>query len=172
MLFRALIDRLLGYDDLQKSADNSAKLSRMSYEKYPGLLDILIGLLKPQERDTVFGVSGIQTEGVFPALQILQRAPPPPSRQQEVGRLILELVRNKNWHVRVMAARTYAVIQDPIQALDEMKMVPDSDGQLYRPASQNELHGNLLVFKHSLPGYLQACKGEMQEVLVMSSIIH
>lgn len=150
MLFRALIDRLLGYDDLQRSSQQSIKFARISYDKYPGLLDAMVGLLKPQNQGSHLDLSDLRTEAVFPVLQILQRAPPPLSRQQEISGLIISLARSKNWHVRVMAAKTFVVIQEPTVALANARMAPHNQRDFDARKSQNEVHGNLLILKHSL----------------------
>lgn len=159
MLFRALIERLLGSDDLRRS-EHEIKFAKFSYENYPGLLEILIGLLRPQRQGDQIDISAVRIESMFPALQILQRAPPPQSRRQEVSRLVHQLAGSKNWHVREMAARTFAHIQDANLALADAGMLPDSNGNFNSPTSQNKLHGNLLILKYSVSAYLNTLKGE------------
>jgi hypothetical protein len=86
MLFKALIERLLGSSEAQDwKEQDRAKTSRFSYDNYPSLLSILSGLLDPtgpikqtletsSESSNPFDLHG--AEGVFPALQILRRDHP------------------------------------------------------------------------------------------------
>ncbi|CAN9238129.1 unnamed protein product [Alternaria alternata] len=86
MLFKALIERLLGSDEAQDWKERErAKTSRFSYDNYPSLVKILIELLEPSSDVRIMetpeaGSSPMDlhgAEGVFPALQILRQARPP-----------------------------------------------------------------------------------------------
>ncbi|KAL1796750.1 hypothetical protein ACET3X_005290 [Alternaria dauci] len=86
MLFKALIERLLGSDEAQDWKEQErARTSRFSYDNYPSLVTILIELLEPSSDVKIMetpeaGSSPMDlhgAEGVFPALQILRQARPP-----------------------------------------------------------------------------------------------
>ncbi|TID14586.1 HEAT repeat protein-like protein [Venturia nashicola] len=85
MLFRAVIDRLLGSTDSQNHDDDGEfKTARITYNDYPKLLDIITELLRPAS-DAFERIDGA-LESVFPALKIIQRMPPP---EHEQKRLVL-----------------------------------------------------------------------------------
>ncbi|KAK8237864.1 putative death-receptor fusion protein-domain-containing protein [Phyllosticta capitalensis] len=148
MLFRALIDRLLGSGTTQnwKETDH-LKLSRLSYKKYPNLLDIITSLLNPSLRNNSNGndLSSTALEGVFPALQILQRAEPPPERKAEIQALVFKLTASSHWHVRDMAARTIVSLLDVEERVEWYLWLLEMPMQ-----GQNALHGRLLTAKYLL----------------------
>ncbi|KAK7544770.1 putative death-receptor fusion protein-domain-containing protein [Phyllosticta citribraziliensis] len=142
MLFRALIDRLLGSGTTQnwKETDH-LRISRLSYRKYPNLLEIIISLLSPRSRaGSRNELTSTALEGVFPALQILQRAKPPPERKEEIQALVFKLTASSHWHVRDMAARTIASLLDPEERVEWYLWL------LELPTHRkNALHGRLLA---------------------------
>ncbi|KAF1983102.1 hypothetical protein K402DRAFT_407216 [Aulographum hederae CBS 113979] len=157
MLFRALIDRLLGNTELRDWDGVTESLStQFSYDKFPEILPIVLELLTPQGRDTESGLSpnnAASLEGVFPALLILQRAQPPQEQLQQIEKAVFHLTSNPHWHVRNMAARTYCkLLQKDLyfQAFSEIAAHVDI-------RKQNNLHGRILCL-----GYL--LKSEIQNV--------
>lgn len=151
MLLRALIDRLFGTNESQASDFNHSNASRMSYHRYPNLLEIVVALLRTRERDlkndrTNQAVKTQTLESVFPALEILRRAPPPAERVEEIRGLVENLLRSRDWHVRDMAARVMA----------RLSVLYPRDGDLSdlllhcRVNGQNELHGRLLSVQYIL----------------------
>ena len=73
MLFRAVIDRLLGTNDAYVE-DEVATKRRVDFEHHQDLLELVIGLLSTAPTSMNSG-EGARNEGVFPALQLLQRLP-------------------------------------------------------------------------------------------------
>lgn len=149
MLFRALIDRLLGSSTTQNWKETDRlKITRLSYAKYPNLLDIIVQLLTPRQQE----LTNTALEGVFPAFQILHRARPPADRRAEIQQLVFSLTASSHWHVRDMAARTLAALLGPeervewILALIEMPF-----------ARQNALHGVLSSVKYLVK---EMCEGD------------
>jgi hypothetical protein len=139
MLFRALIDRLLGSADSQNWSDDTITPStaRISYDDFPELLDIVLNLLRPGADQLSMATSAL--ESVFPALKLIQRIPPPSTRRDEVRELILRLCGSSHWHVRDMAARTYATLAPPADSMGlAMALLPNLK------LSQNLVHGRLL----------------------------
>lgn len=144
MLFRALIDRLLGSSTTQNWKETDRlKITRLSYKKYPHLLDIIVQLLTPRRQAGVSELTNTALEGVFPAFQILQRARPPVERRTEIQGLVFNLTSSSHWHVRDMAARTLAALLGAeervewVLALLEMQF-----------PTQNALHGMLSSVKY------------------------
>ncbi|KAF2803660.1 uncharacterized protein BDZ99DRAFT_546992 [Mytilinidion resinicola] len=155
MLFKALIERLLGTGDTQNWKEKRfTRTSRLSYDRFPNLLDIVVRLMTLGEpsRDAIeasFSISSRKTdqamEAVFPALQILQQAPPPSAKEDDIRLLVLELTKAPYWYIRDMAARTWVSglrshdFLDKIQAL----LAQTSIGQ-------HAIHGKLLCLRYGL----------------------
>jgi hypothetical protein len=158
MLFKALIERLLGSDEAQDWKDqNRTKSSRFSYNKYPHLLSILSNLLDPtgplqKSMTSTTGTSPMDlhgAEGVFPALQILRQAPPPDPHRQAIAKSVIYLLSSPHWHLRDMAARTLVSLHLPHEYYNAMKMLL----QIIE-ATHNKQHGMLLTLKYMLRQYL------------------
>lgn len=139
ILFRALIDRLLGSSDSQNWSEKSQAINkpRFSYGDFPDLLEIVLELLSPDSVRLTSAQNAL--ESVFPALKLIQRMPPPQSRHAEVRVLVLRLCQSPHWHVREMAAKTFVGLiagQDTIDAISGLVPSPGSP--------QNLIHGRLL----------------------------
>ncbi|EKG10898.1 Armadillo-like helical [Macrophomina phaseolina MS6] len=165
MLFRALIDRLLGSSTTQNWKETDRlKITRLSYKKYPNLLDIIVQLLTPRRQGGLSELTNTALEGVFPAFQILQRARPPVERRAEIQGLVFNLTSSSHWHVRDMAARTLATLLSAeervewILALLEVQFV-----------KQNALHGILSSVKYLVKEMCQATKAGSRDDLELVS---
>jgi hypothetical protein len=137
MLFRAVIDRLLGTNDAYVE-DEVATKRRVDFEHHQDLLQLVIGLLSTAPTSVSSG-EGARNEGVFPALQLLQRAHMPEAKRAEVQEAVLALTASPSWHVRDKAARTYASfipVETTSAVLEQLLAGPRGD--------HNALHGALL----------------------------
>lgn len=137
MLFRAVIDRLLGTNDAYVE-DEVATKRRVDFEHHQDLLELVIGLLSTAPTSMSSG-EGARNEGVFPALQLLQRAHMPESKRTEVQVAVFALTASPSWHVRDKAARTYASfvpVETTSVVLEQLLAGPKSD--------HDALHGALL----------------------------
>lgn len=144
MLFRALIDRLLGSSTTQNWKETDRlKITRLSYKKYPNLLDIIVQLLTPKRQGGATELTNTALEGVFPAFQILQRAKPPAERRAEIQQLVFALTASSHWHVRDMAARTLAALLGPEERVEWVLALLEMPFQ-----RQNALHGVLSSVKY------------------------
>lgn len=153
MLFKALIERLLGSSEAQDwKEQDRAKTSRFSYDNYPSLLSILSALLDPAgplkqtlqhttESSNPFDLHG--AEGVFPALQILRQARPPTTELGSIRTSVEKLLASGHWHMRDMAART-------VVSLLPSHEVYDAAFEMLRNeySSTNTQHGVLLAVKY------------------------
>ncbi|KAI4907790.1 hypothetical protein J4E90_009197 [Alternaria incomplexa] len=153
MLFKALIERLLGSDEAQDWKERErAKTSRFSYDNYPSLVKILVELLEPSGDLKIMetpesGSSPMDlhgAEGVFPALQILRQARPPGDLTKIRG-LVRDLLPSPHWHMRDMAARTYVSLGTTNESYPELSPILDTV-----TSDHNEQHGRLLVVKYLL----------------------
>ncbi|KAL1643907.1 hypothetical protein SLS58_004581 [Diplodia intermedia] len=152
MLFRALIDRLLGSGTTQHWKDTDRlKITRLSYNKYPNLLDIIVQLLTPKRQGGATELTNTALEGVFPAFQILQRARPPVERRAEIQQLVFGLTASSHWHVRDMAARTLAALLAPEERVEWVLALIEMPFQ-----RQNALHGMLLSVKYLVKDMCEA----------------
>ncbi|KAF2002414.1 HEAT repeat protein-like protein [Amniculicola lignicola CBS 123094] len=176
MLFKALIERLLGSDEAQDWKElERTKTSRFSYENFPSLTGILSALLDPEGPLRATGVVVVSTspfdlhgaEGVFPALQILQQAPPPEEERSAISALVLNLVKSPHWHLRDMAARTLVALQRPDEYFETMIALLSSV-----QGSHNAQHGFLLSIKYMLRKYLrtQYDEDEMEDFMTKLSV--
>lgn len=155
MLFKALIERLLGSSEAQDwKEQDRAKTSRFSYDNYPSLLGILADLLNPSgplketiesssEGSNPFDLHG--AEGVFPALQILRQARPPTNELAPIRASVEKLLASPHWHMRDMAARTVVSLLPPHEMYDAaFKMLSEDHSSI------NTRHGVLLAVKYMM----------------------
>lgn len=162
MLFRSLIDRLLGSDETQNGAASSSTLAgrRMSYQNHPGLLELMVQLLTLVQESH----SQLSTEAIFFVLDLLRRAPPPENERDAIRMHILQIMGNTNWHIRDIAARTFA-------AFAPQKKVPETIEMLLSTIKleQNNLHGHLLCVKYLVKDVLKFSSIEqVQQLLVVT----
>ncbi|KAK5726895.1 hypothetical protein LTR15_002785 [Elasticomyces elasticus] len=140
MLFRAVIDRLLGTSDAHID-DHGQVQKQLSVDQHPQLLSVVLWLLRAP-----FDVSKMTTarsEGVFPALQLLQRLEIPETQAAAARQAVFALMGNSQWHVREKAARTYASLIASRETCQEFERLLD-----ITTISQNALHGALLSARH------------------------
>jgi hypothetical protein len=150
MLFKALIDRLLGSTDSQNWSDESTTRSlRFTYRDAPGLLDIVIKLLRRSAEQPHLESTAV--ESAFPALKLLQIVPLPAGSRAEIRDLVLQLCGNPHWHVREMAARTHLALVEPENNVSIItSLLPSMN------LCQNQIHGQLLCVRYAVNAVCQA----------------
>src|SRR5436309_8540458 len=132
MLFRALADRLFGTNEPRNKGDIKADsvVTRLSYDKYPGLPGLLKKLLD-QSRDCSSPIGWeLHTAGtapefgapesVFPAMDIIRRAGSPKANDAGLRESILFYMERKIWHIRDMAARTFGSLINRREFIEEV----------------------------------------------------
>ncbi|KAK4898386.1 hypothetical protein LTR27_003982 [Elasticomyces elasticus] len=157
MLFRAVIDRLLGTSDAHID-DHGQVQKQLSVDQHPQLLGVVLGLLRAP-----FDASKMTTarsEGVFPALQLLQRLEVPETQAAAARQAVFALMGSSQWHVREKAARTYASLVASREAHQEFERLLDTT-----TISQNALHGALLSARHILKRSPLASDGNRASIL-------
>jgi hypothetical protein len=155
MLFKALIERLLGSSEAQDWKElERARTSRFSYDDYPSLVEILSNLLNPEgplkqsienTPDSSSPVDLHGAEGVFPALQILRQARPPEENLELIVASVEKLFASPHWHLRDMAARTVVALQPAYQLYSAAFTLLSAEQK-----SHNLQHGTLLAVKHMI----------------------
>jgi len=161
MLFKALIERLLGSSEAQDWKElERARTSRFSYDDYPSLANILTDLLNPEgplkqsienapDSSSPLDLHG--AEGVFPALQILRQARPPESHLGVIVVSVEKLLASPHWHLRDMAARTVVSLRPVHQLYDATFALLSTQTE-----SHNFRHGTLLAVKYMVRKLLQS----------------
>ena len=160
MLFKALIERLLGSDEAQDWNEREmTKTSRFSYYSYPALVGIIKDLLNPEgplkesldtpETNSPMDLHG--AEGVFPALQIMRQAMPPEDDRMTILQSVTKLLSSPHWHLRDMAARTVTALYRSNELLTGVKWLLDNFED-----SSNAKHGKLLCIKYCVVKGLQS----------------
>ncbi|EDN98844.1 hypothetical protein SS1G_13703 [Sclerotinia sclerotiorum 1980 UF-70] len=110
LLLRSLIDCLFGTNENKASIEAGwdGRSTKLSYEKYPNLPEILLKLLNKETintEDTNAPAIGA-IESVFPSLDIIRRAGPPVILCNEIKERVSVHLGSKFWHTRELAART------------------------------------------------------------------
>ena len=151
VLFRALIDRLLplSVSESQNWSEEAAKnTARIPPKDNIQLFKIVLVLLGQAEPST--SISKASLEGVFVALKIIQRIPPPFELREELEQKAWQLCSNAHWHVRDMAARTMSSLwsgEDFVEVV--ARLMPSLE------IGQNTVHGRLLSISYILKSHLR-----------------
>lgn len=157
LLLRSLIDCLFGTGESKHvtEAGWDGHTIRISYNKYPTLPGVLVGLLKSAgPSDLTPGLSSTgAAEAVFPVLDIIRRAGPPDEYRDELFGYIKGYLGSKLWHVREIAARTLCSF---LLSGDWVGTIKDL---IYEPLLRqdyNGLHGALMTAKFVLERKLES----------------
>jgi hypothetical protein len=155
MLFRAVIDRLLGTSEAH--LDDSSELAKpISLAEQPEVLHVLIDILT----DATSGgdQNSSRYEGVFPSLQLVQQARIPEHSRNQIKDAVVVLTASPRWHVRDKAARTYASLVDLPDALLEAAVMLETG-----IISHNSFHGRLLAARYIIAQLSAAVRKESAE---------
>lgn len=157
MLFRAILIRIcratpgagLGFG----GDSGSEPGARVSFEKYPGLLQLLSRLLEPERsiQGSEYGDSTMVTERVFPALELIGEKMPVTVYNVDddltIRRLVLEQFKSPIWGIREHSARVYASLLNVPNILSEIRTLLDVDREV---VTQNYVHGKALCIRFAL----------------------
>ncbi|KAL2064257.1 hypothetical protein VTL71DRAFT_4751 [Oculimacula yallundae] len=133
LLIRGLFDNLFGTttgkDIVEMGWDG--KSTQIDYHRYPALVDLIVNLLEMGTDDAL-----------FPAMDVLRRAGPPPDQQLEIEALVTEQLANNHWHVRSIAADCLSSLRVDQYWEDLVRDFLKSNSR-----SPNQRHGQLMVVK-------------------------
>jgi hypothetical protein len=148
LLLRGLLDTLFGTSESKAlmEAGWDGKANRIHYGRYATLPHVLLGLLQSGRRMILDMSAGATAEAVFPALDIIRRAGPPPTLRDELQRLVVEYLGSPVWHVREMAARTLCSCLLHNEWLQSLLDILERDG-IGTSDPKNSVHGALLTAK-------------------------
>ncbi|GAD96200.1 HEAT repeat protein [Paecilomyces variotii No. 5] len=151
MLFRALLIRMcrsvtgvgLGFGGVSGSESGS----RIPFQRYPGLIDLLCGLLTPAREGSDGKVTTV-TERVFPALELIGEKVPSVSGDEDHGlrELVLYHTKSPVWAIREHAARVYASLLKLPEITNELGILLNDNAS----SRQNCLHGKALCLRFGL----------------------
>ncbi|KLJ08624.1 hypothetical protein EMPG_15944 [Blastomyces silverae] len=159
MLFKALMNRMCrfkaGCSAGLGGSSGSEPGSRIVFQKYPGLIELLGQLLQdpiPNEEQETSSQSwelSIKTERVFPALELIGEKVPSFSGEEEklLRNFVFEQFKSPVWGIREHSARIYASLlgHEEIPAtVCELSTVPHGS------ISQNQIHGTALCIRYAL----------------------
>ncbi|KAL2825227.1 putative death-receptor fusion protein-domain-containing protein [Aspergillus cavernicola] len=151
MLFRALMNRMCR-NDFQGFGGKSGSEpgARVSFQKYPGLVELLSNLLVPPQKEDEPGQAdtAMVTERVFPALELIAEKIPNAADTGDAMLLALirEHLKSPVWGIREHAARVYASLLDRSDILEEIQtLINARDAE-----TQNYLHGESLCIRYAL----------------------
>ncbi|KAK0646502.1 putative death-receptor fusion protein-domain-containing protein [Cercophora newfieldiana] len=146
LLLRSLIDCLLGTGESKATMESGwdGTSVRISYNKYPTLPGVILGLL--QSADTAGNeVSSAAAEAVFPALDIIRRAGPPDEHREKLRGYIEGYLGSKIWLLREIAARTLCSFFLQADWVVEIRKLLGGCGN-----DANRLHGVLMTARFVL----------------------
>ncbi|KIN07335.1 hypothetical protein OIDMADRAFT_108260 [Oidiodendron maius Zn] len=154
LLLRSLIDCFFGTSEskVYTEAGWDGLSIRLSYERYPSLPELLLHLLDTSTNhpDTIRTPNTGAVESVFPTLDIIRRAGPPPTHRDEIFKLVAKHLSSRIWHVREIAARTICTLLLHEGWLSDLIVLIDN----LQP-SKNHIHGSLLAVKFILERRLE-----------------
>lgn len=154
LLLRSIIDSLFGTSESKTftEAGWDGRSIRLSYDRYPSLPELLLKLLdtstsqsEPMKTPTIGAV-----ESVFPALDIIRRAGPPPTHRDKIFAVVSKHLASRIWHVREIAARTICTLLLHDNWLSDVVTLVESLQQ-----SENQVHGILLAVRFILERRLE-----------------
>lgn len=153
MLFRALLTRIcrltLGTKAGFGGVSGAEPGAKISFPKYPGLMELLSKLLASGAGNTGQEGSDIVTERIFPALELIgEKIPSPEDNTDKVLRdLVLEHLKSPLWGIREHASRVYASLMIRGEILTDLQTLL---GFMNAESTENFLHGVALCFRYSL----------------------
>jgi Uncharacterized conserved protein len=152
MLFRALLIRMCrlvpGVGAGFGGVSGSEPGSKISFPKYPGLLELLSKLLASTE-GTITEGTDIITERIFPALELIGEKIPtfPDNYDTMLCDLVREHLKSPVWGIREHAARVYASLLNRTEILEDVRHLVD---RLQGNVTENFVHGTALCVRYAL----------------------
>ena len=153
-MLRSLIDSLFGTSESKvfTEAGWDGRSIRLSYDRYPSLPELLLKLLdtSTSQTEAIRAPTIGAVESVFPALDIIRRAGPPPTHRDKIFKIVARHLSSRIWHVREIAARTTCTLLLQEDWLSRVMLLIEN----LQP-STNQLHGTLLTIKLTLDRRLE-----------------
>ena len=149
MLLKSLLTRLTGgtSSSPQTGLGGYRRASKLTYEKYPVLADLVVHLLQQNLQgtgeDAHLDVQTKFVQDVFPAMEIIERVGVPDSHNNVIKHFLLQQLDSPVWNLREKAAKTLIAMTEEQEILRDI-----ANTFAMGHYSQNGLHGRLLCLKH------------------------
>lgn len=152
MLFRALSSRMHGGTDAASTriSSNHRRFSKLVYEKYQNLPELILGLLISRLKETghMNGESrllahSLEAQRVLPALEIIERSGLPSKNTADIQYFLRQHMRSPIWAIREKSAKTLAAVVQDGDLVAEIQ-----DFLRAGRTGQNALHGSLLCVRY------------------------
>ncbi|KAI9726601.1 MAG: hypothetical protein M1828_000968 [Chrysothrix sp. TS-e1954] len=145
-----LVERMMrSNDNLNDNVHGSKADVRMPLDAYPGLLDLILRLLRMESSHPAAKESGREsayvTELVFPVLDLLRKLTVPASHLVEIRSYVLMVLGNKHWHVRDMAAHVMASALASGSLTNQVEVLLSNVPH----CTTNEMHGRYLSLRYT-----------------------
>ncbi|EDN07477.1 predicted protein [Histoplasma mississippiense (nom. inval.)] len=159
MLFKALMNRMCRFKagcSVGLGGNSGSELgSRIIFQKYPGLIELLAQLLQDSIVNESKGSSSklwelsIKTERVFPALELIGEKVPSFSGDEDkfLKILVFEQFRSPVWGIREHSARIYASL---LRHEEILASVCELSAVSHESIPQNQIHGTALCIRYAL----------------------
>ncbi|EGC46735.1 HEAT repeat protein [Histoplasma capsulatum var. duboisii H88] len=159
MLFKALMNRMCRFKagcSVGLGGNFGSELgSRIIFQKYPSLIELLAQLLQDPIVNESKGSSSqlwelsIKTERVFPALELIGEKVPSFSGDEDklLKILVFEQFRSPVWGVREHSARIYASL---LRHEEILASVCELSAVSHESIPQNQIHGTALCIRYAL----------------------
>lgn len=159
MLFKALMNRMCRFKagcSVGLGGNSGSELgSRIIFQKYPGLIELLVQLLQDSIVNESKGSSSklwelsIKTERVFPALELIGEKVPSFSGDEDkfLKILVFEQFRSPVWGIREHSARIYASL---LRHEEILASVCELSAVSHESIPQNQIHGTALCIRYAL----------------------
>lgn len=134
---------MLGTNESKQAAEAgwNGRSIRISYDRYPGLPELLLRLLSSEMRDPS------DSKEIFPVLEFVRRVGPPEKDRRQFRKKFFSHVTKylgcPAWEIRDLAARTACTF-----LLDDAWLTPIIELLNTNQDSTNWLHGVLLLIKY------------------------
>lgn len=169
MLFRALLSRMHGGTDAASTriSSNHRRFSKLVYEKYPNLPDLILGLLSSgfQKATYVNGDSSsqlfahtLEAQRVLPALEIIERSGLPSNQFEEIQSALQRQRQSPVWAIREKSAKALAAVVKDRDLIAEIRDLLKVDR-----SCQNALHGRLMSIRYMIARLGITSIGKLQQ---------
>lgn len=156
MLFRALLNRMHGGSDAASTriSSNNRRFSKLVYEKYPNVPELILGLLSSGQKNTAhingddsdqLSIDSLEAQRVLPALEIIERSGLPANHTAEIQSSLRQHMQSPIWAIREKSAKTLAAVVPDGDLAAEIEDLLKIDR-----SRQNILHGRLLCIRYMI----------------------